>query len=307
MRRTTATLLTAALFGCGSEPLPPEPPVAADPAGLRVSLGGPDQLLLGRTTRVQVGAYRQSGAPVEIDGRISFHSTVPQTLTVDTAGLVTVADSGSGYIVASAEVGGRTLADSVRIVGIDPGFQLRIAQPGHPHHYNVPQTGPIVVTSLSRQGDTIPPPLPVTIRSTDTSVYRVNADSTISAIYPGEAYIIASAMTPYGEVADSLRMLAVCVGIQMDLAERPANPFRVGMSFPMEATIRICNQAIEIRPPTSWQSSNPEIVEIDSVNRKVRAVAPGHATIVVTAFHNGSAIQLNHIPLTVEPAIDDPE
>lgn len=299
--RRAFVLATAALMACGTDPLPQEPPPAVDPASLSVSLTGPDHLLMGRTTRLEVTASRRSGLPVESYGKVSFRSTLPRALAVDSTGLVTVADSGSGHVIASVEFEGRTLSDSVRIVGVEPGFRLHISQPGHRHHYIVPQTGPVAVTVLNRHGDTIPSPIPVSVRSTDTSVFRIDSTGTISAIAPGKVHIIASATTPYGEVADSLEMMAVCTGaIQMKLVERPTLPFRVGMSFPMEASFLICKESIEIRPPTSWRSENPTIVTIDSVNRKVRAVAPGTATVIVTAQHDGGAIDF-YIPLTVEP------
>ena len=298
--RRPLVFLTAALIGCGGDPLPQEPPAAVDPASLRINLAGPDHLLMGRTVALEVTAARQSGLAVDVAGRVAFRSTRPEALTVDGAGLVTVADSGSGFIVASVEIEGRTLADSVRIVGIDPGFTISLSLSGGSNHYTVPQSGPLTVATLDRNGNPIAAPVPVSLRSTDTTAFRVDAGGTVSAVGPGEAYIIASATTMYGELADSVRMVAVCTAeLQLKLATPPALPFRVGMTFPMDATIRTCGGAIGFRP-TEWRSLDPAVVSIDIAGALVRAVAPGTTTIVVTAELAAGELEVA-MPLTVAP------
>ncbi|MHB1328168.1 MAG: hypothetical protein ACYC2K_08205, partial [Gemmatimonadales bacterium] len=177
---------------------------------------------------------------------------------------------------------------------------ISISLPGNSNHYTVPQSGPLTVAALNRSGDTIPAPVPVSLRSTDTTAFRVDAAGTASAVGPGEAHIIASAATAYGELADSVRMVAVCTSeIRFELASPPALPLRVGMSFPMEGTLLTCGGAIETEP-TEWRSLNSAVVSIDATNRRVRALSPGTATVLVSALLEGGKIEVALL-LTVEP------
>lgn len=134
---------------------------------------------------------------------------------------------------------------------------------------------------------------------------RIRADPASCTDSVAEApqipYIIASAATAYGELADSVRMVAVCTSeIQWKLAAPPTLPLRVGVAFPMEVILLTCGGAIETRPPTEWRSLNPAIVSIDSTARQVRTVALGTATVVVTAPYEGREIEID-LTLTIEP------
>lgn len=245
--------------------------------------------------------------PVDFEGPVTFRSTLPAALTVDSSGLVTVADSGHAYIVATTEFGGRVLRDSVAVVGIDPGFTVRLSLRGFPnsHTFAVPQSGSLAVTALNRQGDTTAVPGPVQFRSTDTKSFIVDTAGQVSAIAPGAAYIVGQVPTEHGFVADSIRFVAVCKSIlEHKVLSPPPKPFRVGMSFPMDMTFTICDGYIALTPKVHWHSPDTTVVSIDTAAFRVIARGPGATTLVVTLteWSPGSTSSMElWFPIVVEP------
>lgn len=294
-------LLALAITGCQgptTAALPEDPPAPGDPVvRLQVAPLGADHVLVGQSRQLEVTAWRRSGLASPFDGPVSFRSTSPSSLAVDSTGLVRAVGSGAGHVVVVAEVGRRFLVDSVRLVAVDPGFTVELT----PRPVAVFLGTSIQVRLVARtpDGDSLPAPLP-RYRSTDTTTLPVDSTGRISAVALGRgALIIGEVPTPYGLLADTLPLWVVCTAELTGEYESPPDPFRVGMSFPLRLRLYTCSKQLVVEDEITWSSSDSSVVAIDANNE--RATARGAGTAIVRATGRRHRWTLVHLPVTVVP------
>jgi len=63
--------------------------------------------------------------------------------------------------------------------------------------------------------------------------------------------------------------------------ERPPDPFRVGMSFPLRVRLYTCSRQITLTDELTCHTSDSLIVSLDTLSLKATARAPADATIWV--------------------------
>lgn len=280
MRCPPAVLLIFAT-GCGQDPLVPESPAGDPVTGFRIAPVATNHLLLGRAVQIRVGASRRSGASVTIDGLVSYRSTAPLLLRVDAAGNVTADGAGAAHVVATATIEGRAFADSVRLVGVDPGFTLQL-EPSNWGGLLLGQTAQVRLTARTPVGNPIPLPGPARYRSTAPTVMSVDSAGTVTALAMGSAHIVGELATTHGTLADSIRVAVYCTLELRSDYDPPPEPLRTGSSFPLRARLTTCSGQVAIPDPQTWHTSDSTIVSIDRTGPTATALRPGNAAIWVT-------------------------
>jgi len=118
----------------------------------------------------------------------------------------------------------------------------------------------------------------ITWRSSSTKVATVSSSGTVKGIRAGKATITATARLSNGETLTEKATIYVgraVTGVRLNSATQT---LRVGKSFTLRATVAPGNAA---NKKVTWASSDEAVVTV-STSGKVRAVAPGKATVTVT-------------------------
>jgi hypothetical protein len=184
-----ASLLLAACGGdSGTEPPPPPPPGGDEPTVARVTLDAtPESLFVGKTQQLHASATSSEGKPMT---RVTFAwaSSDNAKASVSAAGLVTVLDTGSVRITASAagesDTAGFTLAFvPVASISLTPAGDT--AMPG--------ESMSVEATARSGAGQALTDrDFAFGFSSSNEAVATVGSDGTVTAIGPGTATITAT-------------------------------------------------------------------------------------------------------------------
>lgn len=291
--------LTLALAACQADLASP-PGVASDPdpiTTLTIDRVAQDRLLLGHSLQLTFTARRRSGTVADVHDGVTFRSTKPGTLSVDSTGRVTARAGGLGYVVVRLTPGSRVLQDSIPLLGVDPGFVVRLAPPG----LGAIELGASVAVTLSAEtaaGTPIPLPSPPRFRSTNPEVLTVDASGLVRSAATGSAYIIGAVATVDGDVADSLAISVVCTLELTAKYDPPPVPLHPGQSFPLRIRLTTCGGKVELTDEFTWFSADPAIVAIDPNGQSATARAVGETSIWAVGKKYG---RQSSVPVAVTP------
>ena len=184
-------LLAALVLGC-EEDQDPIRPGGEMPTIARIEVSPPAQMLTICNTGFQLRARAFDRAGAEVPGVVfQWRSSNPSVATVTADGVVALRAPGSATITASVGA----LAGTAAILGGGRGLAGITITPAVATLRPGESLVPTVTVDTGCPGPARPDLRRYTLRSSDTTVVRVVADSALTALRPGRATVTAAATT----------------------------------------------------------------------------------------------------------------
>ncbi|TLS53812.1 hypothetical protein FE782_00160 [Paenibacillus antri] len=158
-------------------------------------------------------------------------------------------------------------------------------------HLAVGESASLTVTARSVFGEAIPEAdLTVAFESSDAAVATVDGDGAVSAVAEGSAVVTAAASKNGTTRSVAVEVVVGSESPALDRVELTTT--RGAWEIGMEAPTRIrwfnqFGQELDLSAsPTVYASSAPDVVSVDTAGR-IRALAPGAATVTATTSYDG--------------------
>lgn len=208
-----AMIALIALAGCGEDPVPPDPPEAAE---VSISPASATLTFAGETVQFTADVTDQYGDAY--DATVSWASSDTDVFTVNTTGLVTAVGDGTGMVTAS--VG--NISDSASVT-VDTLKATNISiSPDSVMLTSAGETAQFSASVTDQNGD--PFDAPVSWSSSDTDVFAVDVDGLVSAVADGSGTVTASV----GELSASATVV-----VDINLPPVVKEGVRQGLTVPM--------------------------------------------------------------------------
>ena len=249
--RNTAILVTT--LGASTDTVP----VEVLPWAVGRVIASPEEVTLSPRDSIQLSLRLESAAGLELSGRtIAWIADDTNVVQVNAAGraraqLYTGPLTRQSWIVVFSE----GLADSIRVT-VQP---LEVASI---------TVSPATTSLLPGQFDTLSAVVrsadgqaltetPLTWRSTDTTVVRVNEEGVITAMfYAGFETRVASVIVQFGDVADTTVVTVAPLAVGSVTIVSPATVVNPGSTLQLDASVRDAANIILSDRPITWSSSD---------------------------------------------------
>ena len=201
---------------------------------------------------------------------VSWKSSDTSVATVDTSGKVTAVAVGSATITVTAKDGsGKSASCTVTVTQPVTGITLNKTSLSLKTGGSASLTATVSPSNASNKE--------VSWKSSDTSVATVDTSGKVTAVAPGSATITVTAKDGSGKSAScTVTVTQPVTGITLN---KTSLSLKTGGSASLTATVSPSNAS---NKGLTWKSSDTAVATVDS-NGKITAVAPGSATIIVTA------------------------
>jgi serine/threonine-protein kinase len=134
--------------------------------------------------------------------------------------------------------------------------------------------------------------------STDSGVVRVDsASGWVYAVHPGRALVVAASGEWRDSAAIVVRRPTVGPPAPASVSISPVGALRIGDTITLTAAVLDGSGAPLAGAEVAWSSSDPELAAIDPLNGRVRAYAPGAATIIATSGSKAARSQVTILPV----------
>jgi|GEM_PF-3387852 len=229
--------------------------------------------------------------PPNANQNVTWASSDPSVATVNSSGLVTAVAPGSATITVTAADttnGTKTATDTITVIIPVTGVSLNESS----HTLIVSGTDQLTATIAPANATN----KNVTWASSNPSVATVNSSGLVTAVALGSATITVTAADTTNGTKTAIDTITVIIPVTGVSLNESSHTLIVSGMDQLTATIAPANAT---NKNVTWASSNPSVATVNS-SGLVKAIAPGYATITVTAVDttNGTKTATDAITVT---------
>ena len=206
--------------------------------------------------------------------KVQWTSSDPSIAEVDENGKVTGKSAGTAFVTAETEDGGYTVSCVVTVVIPVTGIQLDITD----LQLNIGQAHKLAASVLPETATD----KAVTWQSSDPNAASVDTDGTVTAVGKGDAVITVTSHDGGYQAECTVKVVQPVTSVTLDQSQLTITE---GDTAALHAEVKPSDAS---NPAVSWSSSDESVVTVDN-GGVVTAIAPGSASIHVTAADGGGA------------------